>query len=128
MAKVLFNCVVIGVWLVGGTLAWGQTPVSTYDGIYSGELSDATGGTSSGGRCGSGFHKVLRIKSGAFSLAYNPAHNEYIKGTVGPDGSFLAVGASATGGNRFTGKIVGNSLTGEVTSGLCTYTVRLTKG
>lgn len=103
-------------------------PAPTYDGTYRGWLTVMNKEQSTNSNCGNRYHKAISIQSWSFSLVYNEAHNEILKGTVSADGTVSAFGASASGGNKLTGKIQGNVLTGEVTSSYCTYSVQLTKG
>jgi hypothetical protein len=116
---------VAAIWF--SSIAAAQT-TSNFDGTYTGGVTNVTELGSAHSACGGGgFLKTVNIRGGAFSFAYNAAHFETIKGTVAPDGTVSGYTASAGGGVRMTGKIQGNTMTGDIASGNCKYSYQLMK-
>jgi hypothetical protein len=99
-----------------------------FDGDYVGEerLTDDRSGR---GACGDPgpFQKVVRVTMGRWGYTYNYDRREKVEGTVDTNGSLSGFGRSYEGGVRFSGTIRGNDLTGEVSNGNCTYSLRMQK-
>jgi len=123
---VIFACVVFAS-VPTGLSSYAQAPATTYDGKYIGQVTNVEN-INAQTECGAGgFLKTLTIQNGSFSLVYNAAHYETIKGTVGADGTISGFGTSSGGGIRLTGKIQGGAITGQVFSATCRYSYQLTK-
>jgi hypothetical protein len=129
MKKHFIAACVVFASAAGGFSGYAQAQANQYDGKYSGKVTNVEDNNGRA-RCGAGgflTNSGLTIQNGSFTLVYNAALNETIHGTVSLDGTILGSGTSSSGGERITGKIQGNTITGDVAGGSCRYSFQLTK-
>jgi hypothetical protein len=109
-------------------VAAAQTPATNFDGTYVGGVTNVQDLMGSRSACGEGgFLRSITIRAGSFSLVFNAAHFETIQGTVGSDGTVSGYTNSSGGGVRLSGRILGASITGDISSAGCKYSFQLQK-
>lgn len=101
--------------------------VAGYDGTYAGTQTLAENSpVANYAKCLRGpFKRKLVVKDGAVSYMYNPTYKGTVTGTITPTGDVSGVEKTPAGGVSLSGRIDGDTFTGEVWSLYCTYTLQL---
>jgi len=108
-----------------GGAATAQT--GRFDGTYAGlqTLTDS-GSTPNYSKCLRGpFKRRLVVSGTTATYTYNPTYQGAVTGTVSADGDVSGSDSAATGGVNLSGRIAGDTFSGEVWSLYCTYSVQL---
>jgi uncharacterized protein YdeI (BOF family) len=71
------------------------------------------------------FKRKLVVQDGTVTYVFNPTYQGTVTGTVDADGDVSGNTAEPAGGVNLSGKIDGDSFTGEIWSLYCTYTLNL---
>jgi hypothetical protein len=100
-------------------------PVTRFDGRYAGPLALQPDRTR---RCpeAQNVEREIVVRNGRASLFFNPQVQQVLSGTVGEDGS-VRMADSLDRNIATSGVFDANGFTGEHRSGLCSYSVRMTK-
>jgi hypothetical protein len=107
------------------TTAAAAAPVTRFDGRYAGPLALQPDRTR---RCpeAPAVERELTVRNGRASLMFNPQVRQVLNGTVREDGS-VRMADSLDRNIATSGVFDENGFTGEHRSGLCSYSVRMTK-
>jgi outer membrane lipoprotein-sorting protein len=107
------------------TPAAAAAPVTRFDGYYTGPLALLPDRTR---RCleAPNIEREITVRNGRASLMYNPQVQQVLTGTVGEDGS-VRMADSLDRTIATSGVFDADGFVGEHRSGLCTYSVRMTK-
>jgi hypothetical protein len=102
-----------------------SAPVARFDGYYAGPLALLPDRTR---RCPEAplIEREITVRNGRASLLYNPQVQQVLTGTVGEDGS-VRMADSLDRNIATSGVFDANGFVGEHRSGLCAYSVRMTK-
>jgi hypothetical protein len=131
---IMGNCNYLGICAAVIAFTFSISPIhvasaqpANYDGVYAGSQTlTENGSVTNYSKCLRGpFKRQLVVKEGAFTYTYNPTYQGQIAGTVSAEGDVAAAPSSQTEGVSLSGRIQGDSLTGEVWSLYCTYTLEL---
>jgi len=71
------------------------------------------------------FKRKLVVQDGTFTYVFNPTYQGTVTGTVDAEGDVSGNTAEPAGGVNLSGKVDGDSFTGEIWSLYCTYTLNL---
>jgi hypothetical protein len=103
-----------------------RAQVDQFDGVYAGtQTLTENSSVINYSQCLKGpFKRRLVVKGGTISYVFNPTYQGEVRGTITPAGD-VDGDASEGGGVDLSGKIQGDTFTGEIWSLYCTYSVQL---
>ena len=99
----------------------------SYDGVYAGSQKLIDGGpVANYSQCLKGpFKRRMTVKDSVATYVFNPTYQGQVSGSVTTDGDVSGSAPKPAGGVALSGRIVGDSFTGQVWSLYCTYDVEL---